>query len=210
MNVILIGPQGCGKGTQAAKLTEEYSFKHLSTGDALREEVARGTTLGLRAKELMNKGALVPDELVNDIIKGAVERHHQQGLLFDGYPRTLTQAAFLHRIVHIDAVIDLNISDEESVRRISARYNCPVCKEIYNTISKPPRIPGVCDKDGAKLFQREDDRPEEVRRRLRDFHSKTEPIMTFFKQRGVRAHWVNGEQPIAQVYAELKRALEKT
>lgn len=208
MNIILVGPQGSGKGTQAANIVKEYGLKHLSTGDALRAEIQSGSDLGKEVAELINAGNLVSDDLVNNIIKGAFDTYKEQGLLLDGYPRTQAQAEYLNSVAKVDAILEINISDEEAVRRISARYNCPKCGEIYNTITKPPKVVGVCDNDGAKLFQRDDDKPDEVRKRLADYHAKTEPIIGFFEEKGVAVYHINGEQDFDKVFTDIEEKLD--
>lgn len=206
MNIILVGPQGCGKGTQAENIVREYGLKHTSTGDALRAEKATGSTLGQELARVMDAGELVSDDLVNTIIKKALETS-EKGLLLDGYPRTEAQAAFLADNAQIDAVIEISISDEEAVNRISTRYSCPKCKAVYNTNTKPPKTAGICDNDGTELIQRDDDKPEEVKKRLADYHAKTEPIIEFFEKKGVKVYRINGEQPIEDVFSDIKEKL---
>ena len=208
MNIIIVGPQGCGKGTQAENIVKEYGLKHTCTGDALRAEIASGSDLGKQVAELINAGKLVSDELVNNIIKNALETNKEQGLLLDGYPRTKAQAEFLAENAQIDAIIEIHISDEEAVNRISTRYNCPKCKAVYNTNTKPPKEEGVCDNDGTALFQRDDDKPDEIRKRLADYHAQTEPIIGFFEGKGVKIHRINGEQPIDKVFVDIKEQLD--
>ena len=207
MNIILVGPQGCGKGTQAEKIAEHYSMKHFSTGDAFRAEVASGSELGKKLKEIMDAGELVPVEIVNDVIRGAIEQHKERGLIFDGYPRTQEQASFLESVTDVDAIVAIEISDEEAVRRISSRYMCPKCGKGYNTVTLPPKEEGKCDLDGEALIQRDDDKPEAVRKRLADYHAKTAPIIAFFEEKGVAVHRINGEQPIEDVFSTIVEKL---
>jgi len=208
MNIILIGPQASGKGTQAVRLAEKTGMKHFSTGDAFRAEVASGSELGKELKRIMDAGDLVPNETVNEVIKGAVEKYQSQGLVFDGYPRTQDQAEFLSSITKIDAVVAIKISDEEAVKRISSRYVCPVCGKGYNTITLPPKVEGKCDVEGATLVQRDDDKPESVKKRLADYHAKTAPLIKFFDEQGSAIHSINGEQPIDDVAKDILAALE--
>lgn len=208
MNIILIGPQGSGKGTQADNMVDEYGMKHFSVGDALRAEKKSGSELGNKVAAIMERGDLVSDDIVNEIVKKAVEHYGEQGLIFDGYPRKRSQAEYLKTIADVDAVVDISISDEEAVRRISSRYVCPECGKCYNTIFLPPKEEGKCDADGAALVQREDDKPDAVRKRLAAYHEQTEPIVKYYEEGGVPVHRINGEQPIPDVFRDIKRALE--
>lgn len=207
MNIILIGAQGSGKGTQAQKLVEKYHLKHFSTGDALRAEAASGSPLGLKVKAIMEAGELVSAEIVNEIVKNAVEKHQEQGIIFDGYPRTLEQAAFLESVAEIDAVVEIEITDDEAVKRISSRYSCPKCKAVYNTQTKPPKKVGVCDNDGEAIVQREDDKEAAVRKRLSDYHAQTEPIIDYYEDNEVSIYRIDGQRPVDEVFEELCESL---
>ncbi|MBD3209037.1 adenylate kinase [Candidatus Woesearchaeota archaeon] len=207
MNLVIIGPPGSGKGTQAERIAEHYQLKHFSTGDTFRAAMASNSELGNQLKIIIDKGGLVPDELVNEVIKDAIEKYEGEGLLFDGYPRTQAQAAFLQSILTVDGVISVSVSDEEVVKRISSRYFCPQCSKAYNTVTLPPKQAGKCDVDGARLQQRGDDKPEAVQQRLVEYHAKTEPIIRFYEKAGVKIHSISGEQPIDDVFEDIKQAL---
>ncbi|MBU0741570.1 nucleoside monophosphate kinase [bacterium] len=202
MNIIIIGPQASGKGTQAAKLAAHYGIFHFSTGDALRAEVKSGSELGRELSEVMNAGKLVSDELIFDIVKKAY-REHPGGILLDGYPRTVAQAELVRADLAVDAVVEIVIEDETAVARISSRFMCSECGAGYNTVSLPPKTPGICDKDGAKLIQRDDDRPEAVRKRLALYHEQTAPVIGFYGKIGVAVHRIDGEQAIEEVFQDI-------
>ena len=202
-----MGPQASGKGTQAEKIAQEYGLLHFSVGDFLRAEVKKGTEVGRKAEKIMDQGGLMKDEIIFDIVKQEVAKH-PDGVIFDGFPRTEVQARMLHEIVPIRAVIDIKIKDNTAVERISSRLVCSKCGEGYNTISKPPKKEGVCDVDGAKLIHRDDDMPEAVRHRLKLYHKKTEPILSYYQNEGVKVFDINGEQSIDKVFGEIKEAIE--
>jgi len=202
VNIIIIGPQASGKGTQAAKLAAHYGIFHFSTGDALRAEVKSGSELGRELSEVMNAGKLVSDELIFDIVKKAY-REHPGGILLDGYPRTVAQAELVRADLAVDAVVEIVIEDETAVARISSRFMCSECGAGYNTVSLPPKTPGICDKDGAKLIQRDDDRPEAVRKRLALYHEQTAPVIGFYGKIGVAVHRIDGEQAIEEVFQDI-------
>ncbi len=189
MRLVLLGPPGAGKGTQAAKLASRYRLDHISTGDILRQNVADGTELGRQARAFMDRGDLVPDDLVVAML---VERlgSASSGFILDGFPRTVAQAealgeALRDRGLDLDAVLSFEIDPEAVVARLSARRTCPVCQRAYNLMSAPPRTDEVCDDDGAGLIQRDDDRPEVIRRRLQVFDEQTAPVRAFYDGRGL-------------------------
>ncbi len=202
MNLIIIGPQASGKGTQAAKLAGHYGIFHFSTGDALRAEVKSGSDLGKELSEVMNAGKLVSDELIFGIVK-KVYGEHPEGILLDGYPRTVAQAELVKADLDVDAVVEIVIKDETAVERISSRFMCSECGAGYNTVSLPPQTEGVCDKDGAKLIQRDDDKPEAVLKRLALYHEQTAPVIAFYDKLGVAVHRVDGEQSIEDVFQDI-------
>ena len=204
MRLVLFGPPGCGKGTQAQFLGGEFNIPHLSTGDMLREAVAMGTEIGLRAKDLMEAGALVPDEVVVGIISERLDRDDcVNGFILDGFPRTAAQAEALDEIMKVDKVLEIEISDDESVRRISGRRNCPDCGFIWNVNTSPkPADDSRCDKCGAELTQRADDNEESLRKRLEIYHRDTEPILERYTS--VK---INGEQSIEKVSEDVLAAL---
>ena len=213
MNLLIIGAPGAGKGTMSDLLINNYHLVHVSTGDMLRAAVKAGTPVGLKAQEYMNKGALVPDEVIHDII---VERLSQDdvndGFLFDGYPRTLNQAKDLDLILKeinkkIDRVINLDIEDEELIKRITGRRLCPTCGEIFNIYYKAPAKEGICDKCGAELIQRKDDNLESLTVRLEEYHKNTQPVIEYYEAADIVSH-INAKQGVNEVYEDIKAALE--
>jgi adenylate kinase len=216
MRLILLGPPGCGKGTQAKLLSQRKGLEHIGTGDILREAIRQRTPAGRRAHPFVESGKLVPDDLVNDVI---AERFHRpdrpEHFVMDGYPRTLAQAIAFDRVLreqHLDlnAVIQLQVSDEEIIGRVSERWSCPKpgCKATYHTRSNPPRVPGTCDDCGTKLVQREDDRPETVRARLVVYHGNTEALVGYYRSLKL-LHEVPGHGPIEEVYANIIKVLNR-
>ena len=200
--IVLMGPPGAGKGTQAALLAARLGLKHISTGEILREEVQRRTALGQAAKDYMTRGELVPDDLIIEMLKGRLDGN----FLLDGFPRTTKQAEALARIALIERVLNLRLSEEETVRRLSARRVCAECGRNYNLDSNPPRVPGVCDACGGRLIQRDDDTPEVIRRRYRVYEAQTAPLREFYRRRGLLVE-VEGGGAIEEVFQEALRLL---
>ena len=213
MNLLIIGAPGAGKVTMSDLLINTYHLVHVSTGDMLRAAVKAGTPVGLKAQEYMNKGALVPDEVIHDII---VERLSQDdikaGFLFDGYPRTIAQAEDLDLILKeiglkIDAVINLNIEDDELIKRITGRRLCPTCGEIFNIYYKAPAKEGICDKCGAELITRKDDNLESLTVRLQEYHKNTQPVIEYYEKAGLVAN-VDAKQGVDEVFGDIRKLLE--
>lgn len=215
LRLIILGAPGSGKGSQCKWITRDYNVPHISTGDILRKNIADGTELGMKAKEYMDKGELVPDELVIDLLKARLNEPdcEERGFLLDGFPRTVAQAEALNEYlegkgVEIDKVINLHVPDEEIMSRAINRRTCenPECKEIYNLKDNPPAVDGICDKCGSKLFQRKDDNEETVTNRLHVYHKQTEPLIAYYNEKGKVATVVGQElleDTIALVKAEL-------
>lgn len=212
MRLIIFGPPGAGKGTQAKLLSEKLGVPHVATGDMLREAVEAGTELGRLAKQYMDRGELVPDDVVVMIVEERLSRPDcRKGFILDGFPRTIRQAealdSFLKRTgAKIDAVINLEVGEEEVVRRISFRRTCKSCGAVYHLVFSPPRQDGLCDKCGGPLYQREDDREETVRSRLKVYRQQTEPLLKFYKEKGLLVN-VNGERRIEQVFNDILRSI---
>jgi adenylate kinase len=191
LNLIFLGPPGAGKGTQAQRLARRFNIPHLSTGDILRRAVAERTSLGKKAKKLMDAGQLVPDEVVNGIVDEALQKPEaQRGFLLDGFPRTVAQATALDEMLarrgrSIDYVIALEVPVEMLVDRLSGRLTCPVDGAVYHLRTNPPKKAGVCDRDGTPLVQRPDDQPDAVRRRLAEYEKKTALLTGYYKARRV-------------------------
>ncbi len=203
-NLILLGGPGAGKGTQASKIVESMDLAHLSTGDILREEVSEGTDLGLEAREYMDRGDLVPDELIIEMVRKHLDR--ESGYLFDGFPRTISQAEALENVLEVDKVIYINISKEEAVRRLSARRVCSECGEIYNLQFDKPDEPGVCDKCNGELYQRSDDKPEVIRNRFETFLEQSAPLVGFYRDRGVLVE-IDGEREPDAIFENIRAAI---
>ena len=205
MKIVVMGPQGSGKGTQAERIVKEYKIPHISTGDILRKNIADKTPLGKTAKLHIDKGELVPDAVVNDMVQERLgKKDCKKGYLLDGYPRTLNQAKALERYDKVEKVFLLEVPDEVSVRRLSARRQCSKCGKIFG-IDIPPKREGVCDSCKGRLFQRDDDMPEKINTRLKEYHKETEPLVGFYGKRIVR---LDGTKPIDAVFKEIAKVLE--
>lgn len=187
MKLILLGAPGAGKGTQAEIICNKLNIPTISTGNILRAAVANGTPVGLRAKEYMDAGKLVPDDVIIGVItERLAEADCANGYILDGVPRTIAQAEALEAAgVNFDAVVSIEISDEEIEKRMTGRRTCLKCGATYHVVAAPPKVEGVCDKCGEALQQRKDDKPETVRARLVTYHQETEPLKEFYAKRGV-------------------------
>ncbi|WP_430428365.1 adenylate kinase [Parasphingorhabdus sp.] len=213
MDIILLGPPGAGKGTQAGRLEDEHGMIQLSTGDMLRAAVKAGTEVGLKAKALMEAGELVPDEVVSGIIGERLdELGPEQGVIFDGYPRTAAQATALDEILSargrsLDHVIELVVDEDALVARITGRFTCGKCGEGYHDTFKQPAKEGICDVCGSSEFKRRpDDTEETVRTRMQEYRGKTAPILPIYETRGI-VRKVDGMGSMAQVNDEIEAAL---
>ena len=186
MRLVLFGPPGSGKGTYGERISARYGIPHIATGDLIREEIRRGTERGRRLAEYVEKGLLVPDEEVLAILKERLSLPDcSRGFVLDGFPRTMAQAEALDRLSPPELVLNLDVGEEVIVRRLSSRRICRTCGAIYNLISAPPRRPGVCDRCGGELYQREDDKPEVIRRRLEEYARLTRPVLEFYARKGI-------------------------
>lgn len=185
-SIVFLGPPGAGKGTQAAGLSRRLGLVHLSTGDLLRAAVRAGTPLGREADVHMRAGELVPDALVLGLIRERLEAPESRaGLLFDGFPRTVAQAEALGHLTALDAVVFFDLPESVLVERLSERRSCPACGTVYNLATNPPARAGACDRDGHELVQRSDDVPEAVHRRLAAYRESTEPLLGYYRERGL-------------------------
>jgi adenylate kinase len=214
MNLILLGAPGAGKGTQAKMISEKYGIPQISTGDMLRDAVAKGTELGRKAKEYMDRGELVPDEVVIGIVKERLQQPDcRKGFILDGFPRTIAQAEALDKMLgdlgmKIDAVINVAVPEEEVVKRIVNRRTCRKCGAVYHLIYNPPKEDNKCDKCGGELYQRDDDREETVRERYRVYRENTEPLIDYYRRKGVLFD-VDGTKDIKGVFQEIDEILKK-
>jgi adenylate kinase len=214
MRLILLGAPGSGKGTQAQLLHERMGLRHIGTGDMLREAIRLGTEAGKKAAPFLASGGLVSDDIVNEIVKGvfvADSRPHK--FVMDGYPRTVAQAAAFDQVLRqpslsLDAVVNLVVPEDEIIARTSGRWSCPNpgCKATYHTQYRPPRVPGVCDLCHTVLIQREDDRPETVRNRLRVYHETTADLLAYYRNQGLLRE-VPGTGEVEAVYNRVVQAL---
>ncbi|HEX4075217.1 MAG TPA: adenylate kinase [Candidatus Acidoferrales bacterium] len=208
--LIFLGPPGAGKGTQSKRVAQRCGVPHLSTGDMFRDAVTRDSPLGRIARPIMERGDLVPDDLVMKMVEERLSRPDcTGGFVFDGFPRTLPQAERLDEVLEARGfgrpqVVDFCVSPDELVKRLSGRWTCSVDGEIYNVHDAPPKVPGICDRDGGKLVQRADDRPEAVKERLAVYERQTKPLTEYYRRHGV-LDVLNAAAPVEEVH----RALEK-
>jgi len=213
MNIILLGPPGAGKGTQAKKIAENYKVPHISTGDILRENISNNTPLGIKARSYMSRGELVPDELLITIIKERLSRQDcSNGFLLDGYPRTIPQADALQMILtesnrNIDVVLNIDVDDEELIKRLSGRRMCK-CGASYHVIFNLPEKDGICNLCKGKLYQREDDKEEAIKNRLIVYKKQTQPLIEYYKDKGL-IRTIDGGQEILMIFEDIKKVLEQ-
>ena len=212
MNIVFLGPPGAGKGTQAKKIAEKYGIPQISTGDMFREHLSKGTELGKKAKEYMDKGALVPDEIVLGMVEERLKQPDcEKGFILDGFPRTVPQAEALDKLLEkmgkkIDYAILIDVPDEELVKRLTGRRTCKKCGMMYHVMFKPPKEEGKCDVCGGELYQRADDNEETVRNRLKVYHEQTEPIIAYYEKKGV-LHRIDGMGSIDEIFNRIVQLL---
>lgn len=210
--LLLIGPQGSGKGTQAEQIVKAYDIPHISTGDIFRKHMSENSELGQTLKQYVDKGQLVPDELTIEIVKERLSQPDcKKGFLFDGFPRNIAQAEALDKLLDemqapFNRVIVLDIPKEMVIERLEGRRTCEVCGRIYHIKFNPSKEEGVCDVDGGKLFQRADDTVEKIESRLNDYYTQTEPIIEYYKQKGIVAE-IDATLDISEVFAEIQEVL---
>ncbi|MCS7279603.1 MAG: adenylate kinase [Thermodesulfobacteriaceae bacterium] len=213
MNIIFLGPPGAGKGTQAKVLIDRFNIPQISTGDMLRENVAKGTELGMKAKEYMEKGQLVPDEIILGMVKDRLSQADaQKGFILDGFPRTVAQAEALDKMLSemgkkIEYVLALMVPDEDLVIRLTGRRTCKKCGMMYHIKFKPPKEEGKCDTCGGELYQRPDDNEETVRNRLKVYHESTAPLLDYYKKKGVLFE-IDGSKSIEEITKQLLEILK--
>ncbi|MBV9436654.1 MAG: adenylate kinase [Acidobacteria bacterium] len=213
--IILFGPPGAGKGTQAKQIVERYGIPHLSTGDLLRENVKLGTALGQKAKAVMDSGKLVSDDLVNEMVAERLARPDcARGFILDGFPRTVGQAEWLDGFLSARGsklplrVFRIAVDQDKLFKRLTGRRTCPACGAIYNIYTNPPRVPDSCDKDGTSLTFRKDDSEEAIGTRLKAYENETLPLADYYRQRGILTE-VDGDAAADDVSRQLFHALEK-
>ncbi|HEY3273508.1 MAG TPA: adenylate kinase [Methanocella sp.] len=214
MQIVLFGPPGAGKGTQAKFLSEEFNIPHISTGDILRENVKKGTALGMKAKSYMDKGELVPDQLLNDLVRSRLEEPDtKKGFLLDGYPRTIPQAKALDDIMDdmnrkLSAVVNIDVGTNALIKRLSGRRICRSCGASYHVSFNAPKVKDICDTCAGELYQRADDTEEAIKNRLAVYKKQTQPVLDYYKKKGVLVD-IDGDREIEEVKADVIRALEK-
>jgi adenylate kinase len=213
LRTILLGPPGAGKGTQAERIIAKYNIPHISTGDIFRENIKKGTELGKKAQEYMNKGELVPDDLVCEIATTRLlEDDCKNGFLLDGFPRTVYQAQKLDEFLaahdsKLDKVIDLEVGEDELMRRITGRRVCKDCGATYHVVNFPPEVPGKCDKCGGVLIQRSDDNEETAKNRIAVYKEQTEPLIDYYEKAGNIVH-VDGSISPENTFSQIEKAFD--
>ncbi len=212
MNLILMGLPGAGKGTQAERIVKQYDIPHISTGDMFRAAIKAETELGLKAKAFMDAGELVPDDVTIGIVRERLsERDCEKGFLLDGFPRTVAQAEALEDLLQslgrkLDYVIYIDVPEQKLIERLSGRWISPTSGRTYHVIYNPPKVPGKCDVDGSDLIQRDDDKPETVKKRLEVNKEQMKPLIDFYEEKGYLVH-IDGDQEIDRVFQDIEQLL---
>lgn len=211
MRIILLGAPGAGKGTQGALLAKNHDVERISTGDLLREAVRNGTELGREAKQYMDAGELVPDDVILGMVREVLDELGE-GFILDGFPRTVDQADGLSELlgdlgIELDAVVVIKVSDDELIKRLSGRRSCPECNEVYNVHFDPPQQDDVCDECGAELVQRSDDQPETVKNRIEVYNRQTHPLIEYYENSDVPVQYVDGEGDLQEIQGEIEQVL---
>jgi len=213
MNLILLGPPGAGKGTQAERISDIYDIPPISTGDIFRENLKEGTELGLKAKEYMDKGELVPDQVVIDIVKDALSKPgNENGFILDGFPRTVAQADALKEMLQkmekpLDHVLNIQVPDQVVIERLTARRTCRSCGTIYHLLFNPPEKEGRCDQCGGELYRRDDDSEDTVMARLEEYRAKTQPLIEYYRGEGLLRN-VEGSVGMEEVLEAIRAILD--
>ncbi|HLS52533.1 MAG TPA: adenylate kinase [Tissierellaceae bacterium] len=213
MRLVLLGPPGVGKGTQASNIVEKYNIPHISTGDIFRANIKEGTELGKTAKEYMDKGLLVPDEIVVSIVKDRIsQKDCENGFLLDGFPRTVEQGKALDEElsnmgIKLDKVVNIEASEDVLIERITGRRICKQCGATYHVKNKPPKVDGICDIDGGTLYQREDDKVETVATRIQVYQKQTQPLIDYYKNKGLLLE-IDGTRAIEDIFNTIVNSLE--
>lgn len=212
MKVIMLGAPGAGKGTQAKQIADKYNIPHISTGDIFRANIKNGTELGKKAKTYMDQGLLVPDELVVELVADRIQQDDcKNGFVLDGFPRTIPQAEALDAALEninekMDYAIDVDVPDENIIKRMSGRRACLSCGATYHIVSIPTKVEGICDRCGNPVVLREDDQPETVKKRLEVYHEQTQPLIDYYKKQDI-LRTVNGVQPMEDVFKAIVEIL---
>lgn len=211
MKLLIFGPPGSGKGTYSSKIEKRIDVEHVATGDMFREAVKKDMELGNKVEEYLDKGELVPDELVNEVVREKLKEVGMDGFLLDGYPRTVEQAEFLDELVDVDALILLDVTDEIIIKRLSSRRICKECGEVFNELFNPSEKEGVCDKCGGGLYQRKDDKPDVIRDRIETYEERSEPVVSYFEDKVpfVVNRCREADAPIDEMVDRIIEGLEK-
>jgi len=213
MRIVLLGAPGAGKGTQAKKLIEKYGIPQISTGDILRENVAKGTPLGKEAKSYMDAGKLVPDSVVLGLVEDRLKKDDcKKGFILDGFPRNTSQADALDKMLSglgmpLQSAISIDVPFDDLMKRLTGRRTCKKCGQMYNIYFSPPKKDGVCDKCGGELYQRDDDKEETIKKRLEEYQAKTAPLIDYYKGKGI-LHSINGTGSIDEIFAKVCAVVE--
>ncbi|MBI4010487.1 MAG: adenylate kinase [Candidatus Aenigmarchaeota archaeon] len=213
MFLVIFGPPGSGKGTQTSKIAEAYKIPQIITGNIFRGHMKNETALGKKAKEYVNKGLLVPDEIMNAIIEEELNKPvYKKGFVLDGYPRTINQVNFFEKIlrktkIKLDCLLDLLVGDEEIIRRLTSRRTCSSCQSIFNLVFNPPKKQGICDNCGGKLIQRGDDEENVIKERLKVYKKQTEEVINYYKNKGI-FYKINGQQDAEKVFKAIRQILD--
>jgi adenylate kinase len=212
MNILILGSPGVGKGTYASFLSKKYKIPHISTGELLRETVENKTEIGKKAEKYMNEGELVPDKIVIQLMKERLEKEDcEHGFLLDGFPRTIAQAKAMEKLKKIDKVLNFVASEDIIMDRLSGRRTCRECGSTFHVKNRPPKVSGICDNCGGELYQREDEKPEAIKKRMKEYDKKTKPLIDYYKKRSLLAN-IDANPPIEEVekvIAQCDRALKK-
>ena len=206
MNIVLLGMQGSGKGTQAQLLSKKYGFPHISTGDIFRDNIKNKTELGRKVEAYLNKGELVPDELTIAVVKDTLQKC-AGGFILDGFPRNLAQTKALDAVAEINPAINLQITDKEAVKRLSGRRTCTKCNAVFHLITNPPKQKDLCDKCGGKLVQREDDTEQAIKKRINIYKKNSQPILDYYIEKDV-LFTVNATKDITVVFQEMSDVVD--
>lgn len=212
MYLIIMGPPGAGKGTQASFITKEYEIAHISTGDMFRQAIKNETPLGIKVKQIIAKGELVPDELTTKLVEERLsQKDCKKGFLLDGYPRNIKQAEDLKQILNnlnikLDVALNIDVADDIIIERIAGRRICKTCQASYHIKYNPPKKDGICDFDGGQLYQRNDDKEDVIKNRLKVYYEQTYPLFEYYKKENILKN-VNGNQSLDNVFNDIKSVL---
>lgn len=212
MNIVVLGPQGSGKGTQAELLSEKYNLLHVETGEILRKLTETTSPLAGEVRDIMNEGKLVSDEILEKVLRETLNKPNGSGFVFDGTPRNVVQYGLIEKILKskgekFDKIVLINISEPETIKRLSSRRTCEECGKVYNLVTNPPKNGKTCD-CGGRLIQREDDKPESIKKRLQTYHEQTSKVIDSAKKDGILVE-IDGERPIDEIFCEISSIVDK-